>query len=94
MPSTFAKHFNTAEKAVSESYLENAAVPQTQVQTETKEGGWGSETTGMLTINGGDKSFGVFGQGERVEYDGTPGGKKYAGTANGVMESTRFNEMN
>jgi hypothetical protein len=34
-------------------------------------GGWGSETAGMLTINGGDKSFGVFGQGTRTDYDGT-----------------------
>ena len=43
----------------------------------------------MLTINGGDKSFGVFGQGDRVDYDGSA----IAGTANGVMDSSRFNEM-
>jgi hypothetical protein len=34
------------------------------LQPDFTKGGWGSFTTGMLAVEGGDKSFGVFGQGK------------------------------
>jgi len=43
------------------------------LQPDFTKGGWGSFTTGMLAVEGGDKSFGVFGQGNPdIDEQGAP----------------------
>ena len=43
------------------------------LQPDFSKGGWGSFTAGMLSVTGGDKSFGVFGQGNPdIDQSGSP----------------------
>jgi len=39
------------------------------LKPDTSNGGWGSETAGMLALDRGSKSFGVFGQGDVLDWD-------------------------
>lgn len=66
MPSLYSRH---SEPSNPQDYtlITNDA---TMLKPDTSNGGWGSETAGMLSLDRGSKSFGVFGQGDILDWDG------------------------
>ena len=85
MPSQYTGH---SDPATATDYTLLYKSDATVLKPSTSNGGWGSETAGMLAIDRGSKSFGVFGQGDVLDWDSKT---ILEGHTRGIMED--FTQM-